>query len=111
MTGEQICDLARTQRPLPGGLRLSEQSLYYTMRGIYRAYAAKELSLDQAKAAKADAIREFDSISLGESVYIEHARRMSEISRVLLDAEKHGCEHCKLVARLFDGRQNAWTVK
>lgn len=111
MTSDEICELARTRQPLPKGLRLSEQSLYYTLRGIYRSYEAKELSLEQAKAAKIDALREYDSITLGERVATTNAKRMCEISQLLTQVEKHGCDLCKRVARIFDGRIDAWSIK
>ena len=37
---------------------------------------------------------------------LEHSKRMVAISQVLLEAQKHGCEYCKKVARIFDGRDN-----
>lgn len=110
MTANEICELARTRQPLPEHLMLSEQQLYYTVRGIYRSYSAKELSLEQAKTAKKDAIREFESNSFSETVYLDHGRRMSAIARVLYEAEKCGCEYCKKIAKLFDGRANPYNI-
>lgn len=105
MTGQQAAELARTRQPLPEGERLSVIMLYYSVRGIYRSYEAKELTLEQAKRAKQDALREYDSLALSERCHIEDARRWSEICRVLNKAEKCGCEYCKEVVRIFDGRQ------
>lgn len=100
-----VAELARTNQPLPSNVSASERLLYYTLRGIYRSYAAGELSLDQAKREKNAALRDFESNALGERIWHDHARRMSEISRVLAQAEKCGCEYCKQIARIFDGRQ------
>lgn len=109
MTGQEAAELARTRQPLPDGERLSVIMLYYSLRGIYRSYEAGELTVEQAKRAKRDALREYDSLELSERCYLEHARRMSEISRVLLQAEKRcradDCEYCGEIARIFDGRQ------
>lgn len=45
------------------------------------------------------------SLALSERCQIENARHWSEICRVLTKAEKCGCEYCKEVSRIFDGRQ------
>lgn len=116
MTADEISELARTRKPFPNGQRLSATMLYYTLRGIYRSYEAGEITAEQGKRAKADAIREFGSMELSERVYFEYARRSSEISRVLAQAEKcdrspaGSCEYCKEISRLFDGRQRNATL-
>lgn len=102
-----VAELARTNQPLPSGMSASAQLLYYTLRGIYRSYKAGELTIDQAKRVKSNALRDYDSNALGESIWHENARRMSEISRVLIQAEKCGCEYCRQIARIFDGRQRS----
>ncbi len=105
MTGQEAAELARTRQPLPDGEHLSVIMLYYSLRGIYRSYSAGELTEEQAKHAKQDALREYDSLALSERCQIENARRWSEICRVLTQAEKCGCEYCKEISRIFDGRQ------
>jgi len=110
MTADEISELARTRKPFPNGQRLSATMLYYTLRGIYRSYEAGEITAEQGKRAKADAIREFGSMELSERVYFEQARRWSEICRVLTQADKYGCEYCKEISRLFDGRQRNATL-
>ena len=42
---------------------------------------------------------------LSERVWTDSARRMVAISQVLGEAEKNGCEHCRRVAKIFDGRE------
>lgn len=102
---DDVAERARTNQLLSAGMPLSAQMLYYTLRGIYRAYAAKELSLEQAKSAKHCALKDYDSNALDEEIYHEYARRGVEISLVLGRAEKCGCEYCREISRLFDGRQ------
>lgn len=98
-------ELARTNEPLNGSVSLSAQMLYYTLRGIYRAYSAGEITREQGAQAKRRALADYDSVAMSEEIYHEQSRRMVEISRVLCDAEKCGCEYCKEVSRIFDGRQ------
>ena len=38
-------------------------------------------------------------------VYDDHARRRVKISQLLTEADKNGCEICKRVSRVFDGRE------
>ena len=108
MTAEEIADFARAKKPLPHGVNLAEKQLYTVLRGIYRSYAAKELTLDEAKLAKKDAIREFESEQLAYEVYQDNVRKTSEMAKVSAQCEKCekcGCEYCKQIARIFDGRQ------
>lgn len=106
---DDVAELARKNIPLPSTYGLSAKMLYYTLRGIYKAYSSKEMTVEEAKKAKGDALRDYDSMAFSEEIYHEHARRISEILKVLDRSEKCGCEYCKEVARLFDGRQ--WRAK
>ena len=111
MTSNEIADLARTRKPLPEDQRLVDRQLYYILRGIYRSYDAGELTLEEAKQAKFDAMRQFDKEELSYRVCEETARRTLEISRILLVCDKCErresceCEQCKQISRIYDGRQ------
>lgn len=111
MTPNEISDLARQRKPLPKGLPLVHQQLYYVLRGIYRGYDAKELTIEEAKQSKADALRQFDKEELAYRVNEETTRRSVEISAVLSKCDKCDrrenceCEQCKQIARIYDGRQ------
>lgn len=111
MTPNEISDLARQRKPLPKGLPLVHQQLYYVLRGIYLGYDAKELTLEEAKKAKSDALRQFDKEELAYRANEETSRRRVEIARVLSMCDKCErresceCEQCKQIARIYDGRQ------
>lgn len=104
MTGNEIFELVRTRAPQPDGLSLAELMLYTTARNIYKAYADGLISIEQAKQEKTNAIKAFGIDDLSERSWKDHARRMVMISQVLGEAEKCGCDYCKRVARIFDGR-------
>ena len=105
MTAEEIYELARKRQPAPDNMTLPEQLLYTTARNIYKSYSDGLISIEQAKQEKLHSIRNFDSLNLKHDIYTDHMKRMTTISQVLGDAEKNGCEHCKRVARVFDGRE------
>lgn len=105
MTAEEIYELARKKQPAPDGMTLSEQLLYSIARNTYKAFADGVITIEQAKLEKAQSVKAFGVNALSERVMAEHSRRMAEISRVLQDAEKCGCEYCKRVSRIFDGRE------
>lgn len=104
MTADEIQELARTKKPLPDGLTLSEQNLYLTLRQIYYLYDVKELTVAEAQRKKSDAIRRFNSDELSERVFLEGARRHFEILQLFHDAPKdNSCPICKKAFYIFSG--------
>lgn len=108
MTADEIYELARRKQPAPDTLTLCEQTLYTTARNIYKAYSDGIITLEQAKKEKNCSITAFGTLALSERVYLEHKRRMTEISRALAEAEKCGCAYCKEVSEIFDGRLRSY---
>lgn len=105
MTAEEIYELARKRQPAPDNMTLPEQLLYTTARNIYKSYSDGIITLEQAKQEKQQSIRNFDNLSRKYEIYDDHARRRVKISQLLTEADKHGCEICKRVSRVFDGRE------
>ena len=105
MTAEEIYELARKRQPAPDNMTLPEQLLYTTARNIYKSYSDGIISLEQAKSEKQKSIRDFESLNLKHDIYSDHMKRMVEISQLLTEADKNGCEICRRVSRVFDGRE------
>ena len=105
MTAEEIYELARKRQPAPDNMTLPEQLLYTTARNIYKSYSDGIITLEQAKSEKQKSIRDFENLSRKYEIYDDHARRRVKISQLLTEADKHGCEICKRVSRVFDGRE------
>ena len=105
MTADEIYELARKRQPAPDDLTLPEQLLYTTARNIYKSYQDGLISLEQAKREKQKSISDFNRLSMRYEVYDDHARRRVKISQLLTEADKYGCEICKRVSRVFDGRE------
>ena len=105
MTADEIYELARKRQPAPDNLTLPEQLLYTTARNIYKSFEDGIITLEQAKVEKQRSIANFESLNRSCLIYQDHMKRMVAISQVLGDAEKNGCERCRRVARVFDGRE------
>lgn len=105
MKCEEIDALAKKKEPLPKDALLCDISLWYALRGIYREYRAGTVSLDIAKRDKARAIEKHRELELWEHIHNDHAKRMNEIGRLLVKANKGECV-CKQMAAVFDGRIN-----
>ena len=104
MTGNELFDIARKKMPQPDGLTLSELMLFTIARNICKALSDGVIDREQAHREKLNAIKVFEMDRLSERVWTDSARRMVAISQVLGEAEKNGCEHCRRVAKIFDGR-------
>ena len=105
MTGNELFDIARKKMPQPDGLTLSELMLFTIARNICKALSDGVIDREQAHKEKLNAIKVFEMDRLSERVWTDSARRMVAISQVLGEAEKNGCEHCRRVAKIFDGRE------
>lgn len=104
MTGNEIFDIARKKMPQPDGMTLSELMLFTTARNICRAFSDGIIDREQAHREKLNAIKAFELDRLSERVWANSAQRRVAISQVLGEAEKYGCEYCRKVAKIFDGR-------
>ena len=105
MTADEIYELARKRQPEPDDLTLPEQLLYTVARNIYQSYKDGIIGIEQARQEKQQSIRNFERLSTRYEVYDDHARRRVMISQLLTEADKNGCEICRRVSRVFDGRE------
>lgn len=78
------------------------QQIYYLCRDFDEGHIPKE----EARRLKTQYVGEYGQIKLKQAVYCGHMERMAAISELLLKAEKNGCEYCRKIARIFDGRDN-----
>ena len=81
------------------------QQIYYLCRDFDEGHTPKE----EARRLKTQYVSEYGQIKLKQAVYCGHMERMAAISELLLEAEKNGCEYCRKIARIFDGRDNVET--
>ncbi len=56
---KELDRLAKENAPMPNGLAMHEQCYYISSRGLYQQYAAKAISLSQAKLEKKQVIEQY----------------------------------------------------
>ena len=105
MTAAEIDEIARHGQPMPDNMRLTEILLYQSLRLLYRSYKLKIVSKEQAKSEKARIIQQFGVQNLWERTDAESAERWHKYQVVQSEAEKHGCEICRRIVRILDGRE------
>lgn len=105
MTAEEIDVCARKREPLPEGAGLFARSLYHSLVNLYREYKEGVIDKQSAKLEKSRMFAEYGNQELWERIFKENSRRMAEIGKLLVRANKEGCPICKQMAAIFDGRQ------
>ena len=106
MTPEEIDNLARKRELLPDNAGLAARNLYHSLVMLYKEYRDGIMDADSAKKEKTSLFSKYGVAELHERIWKEQARRMVEISKVMVEINKCGCPLCQQVARLFDGRQH-----
>ena len=93
---------------MPTGLTQSEQLFYLSMVNLYQAYYSHQYDREQAKSAKQDLITAYKNNAFAENLLQHHANIRNRYSPVMTEAEKHGCDICKRLVKIFDGREQEW---
>lgn len=110
LTAEQIDSLARKRELLPDNAGLAARNLYHSLVMLYKEYRDGIIDADSARKEKTNLFAQYGIAELHERIWKEQARRMVEISKVMVEINKSGCPLCQQVARLFDGRQHCADV-
>jgi len=101
---DELNHLAAKSEPIPDGLTLPEQWLYLSLRILYREYQSGVLTKEQAALEKRRLIEQYELMQLHHSAYQQATERSKQYSLLLVEAEKTGCDVCKKIVRIFDGR-------
>lgn len=104
LTAEQIDSLARKRELLPDKAGLAARNLYHSLVMLYKEFRDDIIDKDTAKKEKACLFAQYNSAARDENMWKDHARRMVEISQILMKAEKNGCPYCREIPKVFDGR-------
>ena len=75
---EELEKLAREHKPCPDGANPADVCYYWTIRNVYDAVRAKKLTIDEAKKAKAQAIRQHGEFGDAYSKYFDTVREWNE---------------------------------
>ena len=92
---------------MPQGLTQSEQLFYLSMVQLYKLYYDHTYDREQARTAKQALKATYENNAFAEKLLLHHAQLRNRYSPVLTDAEKNGCPICKLLVKIFDGREHS----
>ena len=104
MTVEDIEKLAKSGTPLPDNATLAESLLYHNLRRLYWEYRHRILDTEQAKIEKRRLIQQFGLEQLYTTCAQNDYNRWRKYQILQSEAEKNGCEICKKIVRILDGR-------
>lgn len=108
MTVEELCKMAQRNEPMPEGLCLSEQFLYGAVRNAYVAYRSGTITAEEGKNEKNYALMEYHKIRLWEEIFRNQHNKATELGLLMSKVNKEGCELCKTMAKVIDGRLTAY---
>ena len=104
MTVEDIEKLAKSGTPLPDTATLAESLLYHNLRRLYWEYRHHILDANQAKMEKNRLIQQFGLEQLYTRCGQQEYERWRRYQVIQAEAEKNGCDICKKIVRILDGR-------
>lgn len=102
---EEIERLAMKGNPLPDGYTQPQVLLYLSFRMLYREYRNQVITRAQAKAEKAKILKAYDQAQFMWSVFWDSAQIRNRVSEQLTKINRDGCEYCRAVIEIFDGRK------
>lgn len=104
MTVEDIEKLAKSGTPLPDTATLAESLFYHNMRRLYWEYRHHILDTKQAKMEKNRLIQQFGVEQLHTRCAQHEYNRWRRYQVIQAEAEKHGCDICRKIVKILDGR-------
>ncbi len=78
--------------------------LYIGMRYLYIAYVNDLTTKEEVAREKKSLLTAYRNAAYDQELYRQMAEQRNYMASELLNLEKCGCEHCKKLIRLFDGR-------
>lgn len=104
MTAQEVDAVARARGIIMTD-SLLEAGLYYRLVNLYNSYDEKLIPEIGARKAKQDLIAEFEYQQRQRELYLADARQRAALSPIMAEANKNGCEICRQIARIYDGRE------
>lgn len=106
MMQEELERLAAKSEPLPDGLTLPEQWLYLSLRLLYKEHKAGMVTREQAAKEKRAILDQYELAKLHYSAYQQTTERTNRYGYLFAEAEKSGCDVCRKIVRILDGRMS-----
>lgn len=88
----------------PPKLPMCDAMLYIGIRYLYIAYANDLTTQEEVSKEKKSLTAAYRTAAYDWELYMQMAERRNRVASELLMLEKCGCEHCKRLIRIFDGR-------
>ena len=104
MVPELIERQAANLQPMPDGLSGPEQLLFLSLRTVYRDYRAGAINTDQAKREKAEVVKAYRLYAARDAAGENLMERLRRSELVRREIERGGCELCRRLTRILDGR-------
>lgn len=101
---EELERAAQRGDELPGDLPPPDQCLFLSLRALYSSYRAGYIGRDQAAKEKKQLVSWYDMNKLKYAAYRDALDMIYEISPFASDVEKHGCQYCRQMMKVFDRR-------
>ncbi len=79
-------------------------ALFIGMKYLYIAFKNGMATKEEISTEKKRLIASYKIALVDDELYKAHARLRNRISAQLCELERCGCEHCKKLIRIFDGR-------
>ena len=108
MTADEVIELAKAKKSIGiSSATVPEVGLYYKMRDLYDRFDSKQISKELARDLKKLYVDEYCKWLNYKAEYLAEDRKRVAIASILCEAEKHGCDICKKISRIYDGREKA----
>lgn len=85
-------------------LCLPDMWLFLAFRELYRQFRSQAIGKEQARNEKRELIAKHELARFYYDSYIDTVNMRNRVSSKLVELERCGCEHCKELIRIFDGR-------
>lgn len=90
-------------RGVPDG-PMCDMVLFIGLRYLYVSLKNHSITREEAKLQKKKLLTTYMAAAYDQEFYLEQAKHRNRIGSQLVELEKCGCEHCKRLIRLIDGR-------
>ena len=90
---------------MDGELCLPDMWLFLAFRDLYRQFRSGAVGKEQASKEKKELLARHELARFYYDSYADTVKMRNRISSRLVELERCGCEHCRELIRLFDGRR------
>lgn len=83
---------------------LSDMVLFIGLKYIYVALKSQMTTPEEASLAKKKLVVAYQAAEYDRELYQQETRKRNRIASELVELERCGCENCRRLIRIFDGR-------